>query len=126
MVGFLASVGAILLKLFTEKILKTSSETTEIDFGNSLVLIAGCMSTASFASLILAGLMMFIIILSKQININPDNIATPIAASLGDLVTLVILSYLCTFLYEISKLKNLMILKKKIHIWFLFFSNSNY
>ena len=48
--------------------------------------------------------MMFVIILSKKIKINPDNIATPIAASLGDLVTLTILAYLCTFLYEISKI----------------------
>ncbi|RMZ93974.1 solute carrier family 41 member 1-like [Brachionus plicatilis] len=100
-VGFLASVGAITLKYFTENFYKKST-TPEIDLANSLVLIAGCMSTASFASLVLAGLMMLIIILSKRININPDNIATPIAASLGDLVTLVILSYLCTFLYEIK------------------------
>ena len=131
MVGFLASVGAIVLKIFTENFIKKSSDITEIDFGNSLVLIAGCMSTASFASLILAGLMMFIIILSKQININPDNIATPIAASLGDLVTLVILSYLCTFLYEISKFiyffilfylnKKKIIYYEKINYLFLFF-----
>lgn len=49
--------------------------------------------------------MMFIIILSKKLNINPDNIATPIAASLGDLVTLTILTFLCQFLYQISKNK---------------------
>ena len=91
-VGFLASVGAIALRLFTER---------EFDLENSLVLIAGSVSTASFASLILAGLMMFVIILSKRVRINPDNVATPIAASLGDLVTLSILSLLCTFLYQI-------------------------
>jgi len=95
-VGFLASIGALILKAIT----KDKSESLTFDDG--LVLLAGSMSTASFASLILAGLMMFIIILSKQFNINPDNIATPIAASLGDLVTLTILSYLCTFLYQIK------------------------
>jgi hypothetical protein len=93
-VGFLASVGAIVLKVITEK---------EFLPKNELVLIAGSVSTASFASLILAGLMMFVIIISKRFNINPDNIATPIAASLGDLVTLLILSALCTILYKISK-----------------------
>lgn len=93
-VGFLASISAILLKLFTEH---------QFDYNNSLVLVAGSMSTASLASLLLAGLMMLVIILSKRLNINPDNIATPIAASLGDLVTLTILSYLCTYLYQISK-----------------------
>lgn len=50
--------------------------------------------------------MMFVILVSKRMNINPDNVATPIAASLGDLVTLTILAYWCTFLYEI-----------KLHIW---------
>jgi solute carrier family 41 len=48
--------------------------------------------------------MMFVIIFSKKLKINPYNIATPIAASLGDLVTLTILVYLGTFLYEISKI----------------------
>ena len=64
--------------------------------------MTGSMSTASFASMILGGLMMGVILVSKKMNINPDNIATPIAASLGDLVTLTILAFLCTFLYQIS------------------------
>jgi solute carrier family 41 len=51
--------------------------------------------------------MMFVIIVSKKLHINPDNIATPIAASLGDLVTLTILSYLCTLLYQLSKILTL-------------------
>lgn len=92
-VGFLASLGAIILEVIGDG---------EIDYKNAIVLIVGSMSTASFASLALAGLMMAVIILSKKMNINPDNIATPIAASLGDLVTLTILSFLCTFLYYIK------------------------
>lgn len=92
-VGFLASIGAVLLKFLTDR---------EFNYQNSLVLVAGSMSTASFASLLLAGLMMSVIILSRRLNINPDNVATPIAASLGDLVTLTILSLLCTFLYSIK------------------------
>lgn len=92
-VGFLASLGAVLLECVTSG---------EVDIQDSLVLISGSISTASFASLILAGLMMFVIIISTELNINPDNIATPIAASLGDLVTLTILSFLCTFLYYIK------------------------
>lgn len=46
-VGFLASAGALALKLLTKK----STET--LTFENSLVLLAGSMSTASFASLVL-------------------------------------------------------------------------
>lgn len=92
-VGFLASMGALVLELVGDG---------EIDYKNAIVLIVGSMSTASFASLALAGLMMCVIILSKKLKINPDNIATPIAASLGDLVTLTILSFFCTFLYYIK------------------------
>ena len=44
-----------------------------------------------------------IIILAKQLNINPDNIATPIAASLGDVVTLALLSGIGTFYYIFSR-----------------------
>ncbi len=52
----------------------------------------------------IAGLMMFVILLAKQLKINPDNIATPIAAALGDLVTLVVLGLVCNFLFEHSAL----------------------
>lgn len=96
-VGFLASIGAVILEFFIDG---------QLDYKDALVLISGSMSTASFASLLLAGLMMLVIIVSTKLSINPDNIATPIAASLGDLVTLTILSYLCTFLYYIKE-----------HIW---------
>jgi solute carrier family 41 len=37
---------------------------------------------------------------SKRIGINPDNVATPIAASFGDLITLAILACLSQGLYE--------------------------
>jgi len=45
-------------------------------------------------------LMVGVIILSKRFNINPDNVATPIASSLGDLTTLSLLAWISTFLYE--------------------------
>jgi solute carrier family 41 len=54
------------------------------------------------ASFLLAAVMMVVIILSQKLSINPDNIATPIAASLGDLVTLSILATVGTLLYQIS------------------------
>jgi solute carrier family 41 len=98
----LASVGALVLKFITDE---------TWDVSNGLVIVAGSMSTASFASMILGGLMMAVILVSKKMNINPDNIATPIAASLGDLVTLTILSFLCTFLYQISKLLEVSLIK---------------
>jgi solute carrier family 41 len=39
---------------------------------------------------------------SRKFNINPDNVATPVAASLGDLVTLAILSYSANILHNLD------------------------
>ena len=45
--------------------------------------------------------MIIVIVLSHKCKINPDNIATPIAASLGDLTTLGILASIGGFLFRI-------------------------
>lgn len=37
-------------------------------------------------------LMIFVVLLSKKLGVNPDNVATPVAASLGDLTTLALLA----------------------------------
>jgi len=48
-----------------------------------------------------AGLVMVAVILcSKKWGINPDNVATPIAASLGDLITLSLLAAFSSFLFR--------------------------
>ena len=67
-VGFLASIGAVLLEFVTDG---------QLDWKDSLVLISGSVSTASFDSLILSGLMMCVIILSKKMEYHPfDNLKT--------------------------------------------------
>ena len=43
--------------------------------------------------------MVGVILLSRRCNINPDNVATPIAASLGDLTTLGLLSWIASVLF---------------------------
>jgi len=53
--------------------------------------------TTSLASLILGVLMSTIVVISHKHNINPDNIAAPLAASIGDIVTLTFL-FLTSFL----------------------------
>ncbi len=96
-VGFLASLVSCTTELFLDKF-KTKY---------LLVLIGTSVTTAFLATLILGlylrmsknfyryslifeflfylgGIIMFIIIASHRFNINPDNIATPIASSLGD------------------------------------------
>ncbi|CAF0821775.1 unnamed protein product [Adineta steineri] len=46
------------------------------------------------------GIMIFVIIISDKCKINPDNIVTPIAASLGDITILSILASIGGFLFR--------------------------
>ena len=70
---------------------------------HALILPAAALVTASTASAALALLMISVIVGSRCLGINPDNIATPIAASLGDLVTLSILAYTSRAIYSIEE-----------------------
>lgn len=44
--------------------------------------------------------MVCIVIGARKLGVNPDNIATPIAASLGDLITLSILAFVSSFFHK--------------------------
>ncbi|CAG0891016.1 unnamed protein product [Cyprideis torosa] len=70
-----------------------SSEHVLLMFGAALV-------TASFASLILGTLTILTVTVSRAWGVNPDNVATPIAASLGDVTTLLLLSVVATMFYS--------------------------
>ena len=67
---------------------------------HQLLLGASAMGAASVASAVLGAIMIGVIITSYLLRINPDNVATPIAASLGDLVTLGLLSLMAQGLYD--------------------------
>jgi len=58
----------------------------------TIVLVISSIFSASICSFILGTMVSVIIIYSKKLKINPDNVATPLAASMGDLVTLLVLS----------------------------------
>lgn len=45
-------------------------------------------------------IMVGVIVGSKKTGVNPDNVATPIAASFGDLITLAILAWISQGLYK--------------------------
>ncbi|CAG9855187.1 unnamed protein product [Phyllotreta striolata] len=90
-VGFLASVAAVIFGWVP---------TGVINVKHALLLCASSIVTAFGASFILGIVMVGVIIFSKYCNINPDNVATPIAASLGDLTTLACLSWLASIFYH--------------------------
>ncbi|KAI1733136.1 divalent cation transporter domain-containing protein [Ditylenchus destructor] len=83
-VTFLASGAAITLSWIPRG---------ELDLGHAALLCASSLATASLASFLLSGIMILVVLFSRKMEINPDNVSTPIAASLGDLTTLAILSF---------------------------------
>uniref|UniRef100_A0A2L2Y4X6 Solute carrier family 41 member 1 n=1 Tax=Parasteatoda tepidariorum TaxID=114398 RepID=A0A2L2Y4X6_PARTP len=74
----------------------------EFNFHNVLLLASSSLVTASIASFLLGTVTICVVIFSRKINVNPDNVAAPIAASLGDVVTLALLAYISTFIFERS------------------------
>ena len=84
-IGFLASITGLGLGYFKNGIL---------NFNHGLLMCASSVVTASLASFVLGLVMVIVIVGSRHCNINPDNVATPIAASLGDLTTLALLSWI--------------------------------
>ncbi|XP_059017957.1 solute carrier family 41 member 3 isoform X2 [Mustela lutreola] len=90
-VGLLAAVAALLLGAVSKE---------ELDFAKVELLCASSIITAFLAAFALGMLMVCIVIGARKLGLNPDNIATPIAASLGDLITLSILAFVSSFLYK--------------------------
>jgi solute carrier family 41 len=90
-VGFLASLAAVIFGWVPSGV---------INVNHALLLCASSIVTAFGASFILGLVMVGVILFSRYFNINPDNVATPIAASLGDLTTLACLSWLASFFYN--------------------------
>ena len=77
-------------------------DTDRADLSRGLLLLASSVITASAASFLLGLVMVGVISLSKRYDVNPDNVATPIAAALGDLVTLSLLAVIAKFLVSCS------------------------
>lgn len=67
---------------------------------NALLLSASSLFTASMASLLLGAITLGVVVVAHKFHINPDNVATPIAASLGDVTTLGILAGISKYLYD--------------------------
>ncbi|XP_020600481.1 solute carrier family 41 member 1-like isoform X2 [Orbicella faveolata] len=72
----------------------------EFNIYHATLLCASSLVTASLASFILGSVTVAVVLCSRKCNINPDNVATPIAASLGDLTTLALLSAVSRFLHS--------------------------
>ncbi|OCT87590.1 solute carrier family 41 member 2-like [Xenopus laevis] len=90
-VGFLAAVAAVILGWIPEG---------KYRLDHAVLLCSSSVATAFIASLLQGIIMVGVIVGSKKTGINPDNVATPIAASFGDLITLAILAWISQGLYN--------------------------
>uniref|UniRef100_A0A1B6LXV5 SLC41A/MgtE integral membrane domain-containing protein n=1 Tax=Graphocephala atropunctata TaxID=36148 RepID=A0A1B6LXV5_9HEMI len=90
-VGLLSSVVAVLM---------VAGLRQDFNLHHTLLLCACSTLTASIASFILGLVTAAVIVLSKKLHVNPDNIATPIAGSLGDITSLALLSIIADFFHR--------------------------
>lgn len=90
-VGFLASLVGMVMGW---------APVGKLDYDQGLLMSAAAVVTASLASFTLGSIMVIVIVVARQLNVNPDNIATPIAASLGDVTTLGLLAWIADILYR--------------------------
>ncbi|XP_061618758.1 solute carrier family 41 member 2 isoform X3 [Phyllopteryx taeniolatus] len=90
-VGFLAAVAAVVLGWIPEG---------KFQMSHAVLLCSSSVATAFIASTLQGFIMVGVIVGSKKTGINPDNVATPIAASFGDLITLAILAWISQGLYK--------------------------
>ncbi|XP_059537770.1 solute carrier family 41 member 2 [Myotis daubentonii] len=107
-VGFLAAVAAVILGWIPEG---------KYYLDHSILLCSSSVATAFIASLLQGIIMVGVIVGSKKTGINPDNVATPIAASFGDLITLAILAWISQGLY--SCLENYYYISPLVGVFFL-------
>ncbi|GFS74989.1 solute carrier family 41 member 2 [Trichonephila clavipes] len=96
-VAFLASIFAIVVDVVREH---------TFDVHHALLLCASSLITAVIASLVLGFITIGVVLSSRKLHINPDNVATPIAASLGDVTTLGLLASISSGLYGIVSTDN--------------------
>ncbi|XP_017139527.1 solute carrier family 41 member 2-like [Drosophila miranda] len=96
-----AIVCALLLSTFTIAI--TSAVAHKLKFENFSTLTAAALITSSTACMILDSGLMVIILFSQRYSFNPDYMATPIVASIGDVVTISLLSFSSAYMYDLAK-----------------------
>ena len=90
-VGFLAALVGMAMDWLPD--------TSKCSLEHALLLVASALVTASLASLVLGLVMAAVVVLARALRCDPDNVATPIAASLGDVTTLGLLAWISDLLY---------------------------
>ncbi|XP_058816250.1 solute carrier family 41 member 1 isoform X2 [Topomyia yanbarensis] len=69
-------------------------------FDHAMLLTASSMFTATSSCFVLDFVLVAVILLSNKLKMNPDNLATPLAASIGDVVSISLLSFIASLLFD--------------------------
>ncbi|KAH8381836.1 hypothetical protein KR009_002276 [Drosophila setifemur] len=100
----LVQVQAIVCAFFlsTLTVVVNSLVKQELMFNNFPILAAAALVTSSSSCLVLDSIVMVIILFSQRYRFNPDYMATPVVASIGDVVTISLLSFTAALIYDLS------------------------
>ncbi|XP_055844915.1 solute carrier family 41 member 1 isoform X1 [Episyrphus balteatus] len=93
-----ATVASFLVSLFAISV--GAAMDGKFDFTHTMLLIASSMFTATSSCFVLDFVLVAVVLLSKKFRLNPDNLATPLAASIGDVVSISVLSFIASLLYD--------------------------
>ncbi|XP_034490602.1 solute carrier family 41 member 2 isoform X2 [Drosophila innubila] len=103
-----ATVASFLVAMFAMSV--GAAMTGSFHFENAMLLTASAMFTATSSCFVLDFVLVAVILFSQKYRLNPDNLATPLAASIGDVVSISLLSFIASLLYE----------NIKTHLWITF------
>uniref|UniRef100_T1H3S4 SLC41A/MgtE integral membrane domain-containing protein n=1 Tax=Megaselia scalaris TaxID=36166 RepID=T1H3S4_MEGSC len=92
-------VASFLVAVFAISVGFAINSTSEFEFDHVLLIIAAAMFTATSSCFVLDFVLVAVILLSRKYNMNPDNLATPLAASIGDVVSISLFSFIVQLLY---------------------------
>lgn len=70
------------------------------NFNNAMVVVASAMFTATSSCFVLDFFLIAMVLTSIKLKMNPDNLATPLAASIGDVVSITVFSFIASLLYK--------------------------
>merc|ERR550519_982622 len=91
--GSLVATQAVLVGVINQE------EEQPFKLDHAIILLSSAMLTASIASVGLGAVMAVVVIASRKLNINPDNMAIPIAEALGDITSLGLMAVLASCLH---------------------------
>lgn len=101
-------VAATLVALFA--ITVSAAMDGKYSWDHSLLMIVSSVCTATSSCFILDFVMIAVIMFSHRCKMNPDNLATPLAASIGDVVSISVLSAIASYFF----------IKLESEIWILY------